>query len=149
MAAMEVPFPELTDLGFSTRHKTEPVPLPDSFLGGSAPRLQFLYLDGIPFPGLPKLLLSATHLTHLLLFNIPHSGYISPEAMVTSLSILTSLDELSLEFQSPLSRPDRESRVRLPRHALSSPLSHIFRSKGSANTWRISWPASMPLDSTS
>ena len=30
--------------------------LPDSFLSGSAPRLRFLELDHIPFPGLPKLL---------------------------------------------------------------------------------------------
>jgi hypothetical protein len=66
--AMEVPFPELTDLMLSTRHdETEPIPLSDSFLGGSAPRLQFLELDRIPFPGLPKLLSSATHLTDLYL----------------------------------------------------------------------------------
>ena len=112
--AMEVPFPELTDLWL--RHlrnetMTEPVlPLSDSFLGGSAPRLRDLELDNVPFPGLPKLLSSATHLTKLYLGNIPHSGYISPEAMVTCLSLLTSLKTLILEFLSPQSCPDRESR---------------------------------------
>ena len=107
--AMEVPFPELTDL--MLRHSVdETKPVSDSFLGGSAPRLQFLNLDRIPFPGLPKLLSSATNLTDFYLSSIPHSGYISPEAMVACLSLLTSLDRLSLGFQSPQSRPDRESR---------------------------------------
>ena len=87
-----------------------PVSISDSFLGGSAPQLQFLGLRSIPFPGLPKLLSSATHLTRLHLSNSPHSGYISPEAMVTCLSPSTSLEVLSLEFQSPQSCPDQESR---------------------------------------
>ena len=109
LAAMQEPFPELTFLRLSTHE--EPVPIvPDSFLGRSAPRLRFLWLGGISFPGLPKLLLSATHLVHLRLFNIPHSGYISPNAIVTTLSTLTGLQSLILEFQSPRSRPDPASR---------------------------------------
>jgi hypothetical protein len=103
-AAMQLPFPELTFLRLRSHGE---VVLPDSFLGGSAPCLQVLWLEGIPFPGLPKLLLSATHLLRLYLFDIPHSGYISPEAMVTALSTLTRLNTLILNFQSPLSRPDR------------------------------------------
>ena len=85
--AMEIPFPELTHLELGrSNEETEPVlPLSDLFLGGSAPRLQFLHLNRILFPGLPKLLSSATHLTHLLLERIPHSGYISPEALVACL----------------------------------------------------------------
>jgi hypothetical protein len=70
-------------------------------------------LNGIPFPGLPKLLSSAAHLVKLHLEDIPHSGYISLEATLTALSTLTSLASLSLDFQSPRSRPDRASR-RLP-----------------------------------
>ena len=112
LAAMQVPFPELTDLAVILDHGMVSS-LPDSFLGGSAPRLQTLQLDLIPFPGLPKLLLSATHLVHLHLSNIPHSGYISPEAIVAVLSTLTSLDHLALKFESPQSRPDWEHR-RLP-----------------------------------
>ena len=109
--AMEVPIPELTDLRL---HSTGETPLSDSFLGGSAPRLQVLIFDHVPIPGLPKLLSSATHLTDLHLEDIPHSGYISPEAMVACLSLLTSLDRLSLEFRSLQSRPNRESRRHPP-----------------------------------
>jgi hypothetical protein len=108
LAAMQQPLPELTHLELHCSGETVPV-IPDSFLGGSAPRLEYLRLSHIPFPGLPKLLLSATHLVRLRLTNIPHSGYISPKAMVTALSALTSLEELTLEFQSPRSCPDRAS----------------------------------------
>jgi hypothetical protein len=101
--AMQVPFPELAVLYLSIWHFLDGSVLPDSFLGGSAPRLRYFYLHGIPFPGLPKLLLSATHLVHLYLCDIPHSGYISPEAMATCLSVLTSLETLQLEFLSPRS----------------------------------------------
>ena len=110
--AMQEPFPELTHLTLSSDGRAMVV-IPDSFLGGSAPRLQLIHLLGIPFPGLPKLLLSATHLTKLSLCDIPHSGYISPEVMATALSALTSLRYLHLGFHSPLSLPDRASR-RLP-----------------------------------
>ena len=106
---MQVPFPKLTDLSLTLKDGTASI-IPDSFLGGFATRLRFLYLNTIPFPGLPKLLSSATYLVDLRLSNIPHSGYISPQAMVACLSALTSLKEISLEFQSPLSHPDWENR---------------------------------------
>ena len=110
LAAMQVPFPGLTDLQLSLYIYPNRVPvIPDSFLGGSAPRLRSFALYRIPFPGLPKLLSSATHLVRLSLNDIPHSGYISPRAMIALLSVLSSLDSLTLEFQSPQSRPDRES----------------------------------------
>jgi hypothetical protein len=83
--------------------------IPDTFLGGSAPRLQYLRMKGIPFPRIPSLLLTATHLSDLYLSDIPHSGYISPEAMATCLSVLTSLHTLSIEFLSSESPPDGES----------------------------------------
>ena len=113
MVAMEVPFPELTDLRFFSNDRDETVPvIPDSFLGGSAPRLLSFTLARIPFPGLPKLLLSATNLICLRFFDVPHSGYISPEAIVALISALSSLERLSLEFRSPpsQSRPDWGSR---------------------------------------
>ncbi|KAN0115632.1 hypothetical protein V8E52_006751 [Russula decolorans] len=81
LAAMQVPFPELTDLRLSSYGKTLLV-IADSFLDGSAPRLQEFTLGGIPIGGLPNLLLSATHL--------PRNTF--------------------LGFQSPQSRPDRGSR---------------------------------------
>jgi hypothetical protein len=125
-AAMQVPFPELTDLELTSYGE---VVLPDSFLGGSAPRLRELSLDRIPFPGLPNLLLTAIRLVHLTLWDIPHSGYISPEAMGTALSTLTSLEHLWLGFQSPLSRPDRAIRPPPPptRSALSVFTSFHFK----------------------
>ncbi len=110
LAAMQVPFPELVDLWLFSDDETRPaIPIPDSFLGGSAPRLRHFYLLGIPFPGLPKPLFSATHLVQLNLTNIPHSGYISPEAIVALLSALSSLGTLFLGFQPHHSRPDLES----------------------------------------
>ena len=110
LVAMQKPFPKLTRLELSSARETgglsqlfsidpgdfyAPV-VPDSFLGESAVRLRHLMLLRIPFPGLPKLLLSATHLESLILENIPHSGYLSLDAMVTVLTTLTSLNLLSL-----------------------------------------------------
>jgi hypothetical protein len=108
-AVIQDPFPELTYLSLHSREETVPL-LPDSFLGGTTPRLECFELVRIPFPGLPKLHLAAPHLVDLRLLNIPHSGYFSPEAMATVLSTLTNLQYLWLEFQSPRSRPDWASR---------------------------------------
>ncbi len=109
LAAMQVPFPELAELRLTSKGET-PLVIPDSFLGGSAPHLRICRLEGIPFPGLPKLLLSATHLVTLYLSDIPHSGYFSPEAMAALLSVLSSLESLRLLFRSSQSRPDRVNR---------------------------------------
>jgi hypothetical protein len=114
---MQGPFLVLTSLQLWADETVQA--LPDMFLGGSAPHLQTLSLMGIPFPGLPRLLLSATDLSELHLWRMPHTGYISPEAMVTCLSALTSLRSLVIEFQSPASHPDRRglpllTRVILP-----------------------------------
>jgi hypothetical protein len=111
-SAMQEQFPALIYLMFHFfDYYSRPAPaLPSGFLGGSAPRLRFLSLHSIPFPALPKLLLTATDLVHLDLWNIPHSGYISPEAIVTGLAVLANLNSLIVGFQSPLSRPGRESR---------------------------------------
>ena len=115
LAAMQVPFPQLTvlELAAPDDEALPAVPIPDSFLGGSAPLLKFFWLSGIPFPGLPNLLLSANHLIYIYLLNIPHSGYISPQAIVALLPALSSLEILALGFRSPQSRPGRGYR-RLP-----------------------------------
>jgi hypothetical protein len=97
LAAMQEPFPALTNLSLEAKDETVPVNS-DLFLGGSTPRLQDLTLSYIQFPGLPKLLLSATHLTSLRLFNITYRGYVSPEAMVTCLFALTRLEIFIVEF---------------------------------------------------
>ncbi|KAI0284516.1 hypothetical protein BC826DRAFT_1189934 [Russula brevipes] len=120
--AMLVPFPELTHLVL-TNMVLEKLPvLPDSFLAGSAPRLQTLKLCHISFPALPDLLLSASDLVHLSFTRLPHSEFISPESMVACLSSLNRLQTLSLGFhlhywvpsQSPRSRPFPQTRVVLP-----------------------------------
>jgi hypothetical protein len=114
VAVMQVSFPMLTDLRLELHSDDDKINetalvIPDSFLGGSAPCLRNLTLGGIPFPGLPKLLLSATYLHSLQLWRVPHSAYISPEAMVTCLSALTSLEYFTLRLGFPRTHPDRES----------------------------------------
>jgi hypothetical protein len=105
-AAMQEPFPMLTHLWLSSKDGNVPV-LPGSFLGGFTPRLRVAHLEGIPFPSLPTLLLSATDLVDLQILNIPKIGYVSPEAMVAGLAALTRLETLSIGFQSATPRPDR------------------------------------------
>ena len=109
LAAMQQPFPTLTFLQLWSGDETTLV-IPSSILGGFAPSLQTLILNRIPFPGLRKLLLSATQLVHLYLGRIPHSGYISPEAMATCLAVLTRLESLTIGFECPQFLPDRKSR---------------------------------------
>lgn len=115
VSAMQEQFPALTHLMLDCfaiqRIRRRSVPaLPVQFLGGHAPRLQTLELHCIPFPTLPKLLLSAADLVRLTLRSIPHSGYISPETMVTCLCALANLESLTIHFQSPSSCPGRKFR---------------------------------------
>lgn len=79
---MQDSFPVLTNLWLDLYSDDEigetAVVIPDSFLGGSAPCLRDLTgltFCGISFPGLPKLLLSATYLLSLQHWRIPHSAY--------------------------------------------------------------------------
>lgn len=113
VSEMQVPFPALKDLELVMGKPSEMV-IPDSFLGGSSPRLRRLHLGGVLFPGLPKLLLSATDLVSLQLRQLPYSFYISPDEMVTYLSALGRLELFTLEFGSSQSRQDRESRCLTP-----------------------------------
>ena len=107
LAAMQKPFPALTHLHL---HFLCDKPVdPASFLGGSVPSLKTLVLDCVPFPGLPKLLLSSPHLVSLTLWRISYSGNISPEAVVTCLSVLIRLKSLEIGFGSPQPYPDKNS----------------------------------------
>jgi hypothetical protein len=132
VSATQGQFPELIHLTlyFNGNYRRRAPALPSGFLGGSAPRLQYLMLDSIPFPALPNLLLSATHLVHLTLQRIPHSGYFSPKAIVTSLAVSTNLKSLTIEFESPLSRPDQESRHPPPSTRIVLPVLTHFQFKG-------------------
>ena len=129
VTAMQKQFQVLRRLMLGTNHKCASA-FPDTFLAGSAPQLRTLQLSGIPFLGLPKLLLSTTNLVHLYLFDIPHSGYVSPEAMVTCLSALTKLKSLYLEFRSPLSRPDHANRRPPPLARITLPAISTLQFKG-------------------
>jgi len=108
-AAIDEPFPALTSLQLISSGQNVPV-FPDSFLGGSAPRLRSLDLRGIPYPSIGNLLSSTTNLVRLCLSHIPHSGYIAPDTLVPCLSMLPRLKSLLLQFQYPRSRAQRESR---------------------------------------
>ena len=136
LAALQQPFPALTSLMLSSRRREAPRSWsrgdivraqPDSFLGGLAPRLQTLSLDYIPFLGLPKLILSATHLVRLSLWSVPDSGYILPEALATCLSVLTRLESLSIGLQSC---PDRNSRRPPPQTHVLLPVLTELRFSG-------------------
>jgi len=80
---MQEPFPLLERLALWSCDSAVLV-LPSTFLGGSAPRLRVLHLDGIAFSALPRLLSSTTDLVVLQLQRVPSSGYISPEALVAA-----------------------------------------------------------------
>ena len=109
---MQQSFPALTHLWLGPYLKDA---ISRSFLDGSAPHLQALVLIGISFLALPELLLSATNLVRLWCDNIPRSGYILPQAMVTVLSALTRLESLSLTFKSFRDLQDRTIRIPPPR----------------------------------
>ncbi|KAH9971524.1 hypothetical protein BGW80DRAFT_443445 [Lactifluus volemus] len=107
VAVMQEPFPAMDFLFLQIEGTVSALPIvPNTFFGGSAPRLRSLTLDGIPFPTLPQLLLSSNDLVDLALDRIPQNGYISPEAMATCISASTRLTNLSIGFISPTSRPD-------------------------------------------
>jgi F-box-like len=126
-AVMREPFPALECLHLWSSDIAGLV-LPNTFLGGSAPRLRSLYLERIPFPTLPRLLLSCSDLVYLQLYRIPYSGYISPETMATGVSTLTKLTWLDINFESEDSRPHTRSPPPLT-HAILPALTR-FRFQG-------------------
>jgi hypothetical protein len=138
LAAMQRPFPALTELTIwldgwreDGLLEDEPPPVvPESFLGGSAPRLQCLQLQHVPFPELPKLLPSATGLVTLHIWELPHKGYVSPEAMVRCLSTLTRLEDFTMGFKSRLFRPVKETRRPLSPTRSALPALTYFRFEG-------------------
>ena len=131
LAEMQQPFPKLEILGLESDGETSPV-VSDSLLGGSAPSLYILELSRVRFPGLPKLLLSATHLVALILSNIPHAGYFSPDTLATAISTVTSLDYLVIDFQSPRSYPNSATRRPPPSTRYVFPVLTRFSFKGAS-----------------
>ena len=110
------PFLALKQFHLTSKDDKE-TPVHGELLGGSAPLLKEIELDGIavPFPAMRGLLLSTTSLVSLRLGNIPNTGYFSPNALVTVLSSLVQLERLHVRFCFPVSRARSvTSRARLP-----------------------------------
>ena len=102
LAAMQNPFPSLTELAIDFSDEDSALSDPDSLLSGSAPLLRSLRLRSIrfPLPLLRNILLSTTDLVELRLRSTPDSEFISPEAMVACLFGLNKLEEFELGFRS-------------------------------------------------
>ena len=102
--------------------------VPNSFLGGSAPHLREIKLDGIafPFPEIRQVLLSTNNLVELHLFNIPNDAYFSPHDLVTGLSTLVQLKRLTVDFHSPPSSPPPSTTCPPQRTTLRSLMSLDF-----------------------
>jgi hypothetical protein len=126
IGAMHEPLPTLIHFDVRSTDKSVPA-LPETFLGMSAPHLQYFILWGIPFPTFPKFILSAAHMIYLDLFDIPHSGYIAPDTMAACLATLPSLKFLGLGFRSPLSRPLHVGLPPLTRAVLPTLATLIFK----------------------
>ena len=111
---VQAPFLALKSIQMTSKDAEEPPVLGD-FLGGSAPLLRQIHLNGIavPFPAIRRLVSSTSHLNRLSLLKIPHTCYFSPEDLVTCLSALVHLEDLRVGFHSPASHPN-PSMARLP-----------------------------------
>ena len=74
-----------------------------AFLGGSAPHLREIKLDGVPLPftQIRQVLLSTNDLVELHLANIPNDVCFSPSDLVTGLSTSAQLKRLTVDFHSP------------------------------------------------
>jgi hypothetical protein len=93
--AMHGPFPMLTRLDLTLGDRREF--FPDPFLERSAPRLRSLELDGIPFSAVHTLLLSASGIVRLCLWDLPE--YVLPEEIVPCLSSMAGLESIYLGFR--------------------------------------------------
>lgn len=106
---IQEPFPALECVRITVKNAAAPPELfSGPFLGGSAPRLKEIKLDGVafPFPTIRQVLSSTVNnLVQLCLSNIPNVSYFSPNALASSLSTLVQLKQLNIDFHSPSSRP--------------------------------------------
>ena len=82
-----------------------PLTLPKAFL---APNLRHLSLPDISPPRRLRVLTSTLSLVILALSNIQTSSYFRPRLLVARLSSLPQLEELSIEFSTPIPRPSTE-----------------------------------------
>ena len=114
VALMQETFPILRTLSLECDAETPTPVISETFLGGCAPRLRIVNLCYIPFPTLPKLLLSASHLVRLHLEEIPKTVYISPDAMATCLAALTRLQSITISSPFWRSFPPKQTNQHPP-----------------------------------
>lgn len=130
-ALMQGPFQSLRTLRLSCLAEARGVPvITDTFLGGSAPRLQEIDLCHIPFPTLPNILFSANGLVILCLEDITKAGYIPPDVMASCLAMLTRLNSFKIRFRSRRSFPNRITRHTPPLTRTVLPVLAIFVFEG-------------------
>ncbi|KAH9043512.1 hypothetical protein EDB83DRAFT_2407402 [Lactarius deliciosus] len=103
---IEEPFSGLEELDLLSPENVQ-LTLPNIFQWG--PRLRSLRLTRIAIPALQRLS-SSTNLVDLQLYEIPSTGYISPEAFANALSGMTKLRSLSFHL---LSLPPHHNFLRL------------------------------------
>jgi hypothetical protein len=107
------PFQELECIRIKIEDATGPSLLfGNLFLGGSAPRLREIVLDGIsfPFPEIKQVISSTNNLVELHLSKIPKTGYFSVDALVTALSTSAAqLRRLKIGFHYPASLPTQSN----------------------------------------
>ena len=121
--AIKKPFQTLESIRITIKDATGPSLLfHNAFLGGSAPCLREIRLDGIsfPFPELNRIISSTNNLVELRLSRIPKAGYFSAEALVTALSASTKLIHLQVSFHYPASLPTESTTTPLQRTTFPS-----------------------------
>ena len=122
---MQKPFPALTKLLLESSSPSALV-FPNSFLGGSAPRLRELEFERIPCPTLPDILMSATDLRYLYLSSLPLSSCIPSQVMVTCLSKMTRLKKLVINSHSSRCQQSQTSLPSPPStHTILPALTHL------------------------
>jgi hypothetical protein len=119
IANMNKRFPQLEHLSLSSTTRPKEgtkLMIPRTFL---APKLRHLELPGIYLPtGLH--LLTFTHaLVTLKLADIKAPGYFTPDDLVTQLRHIPQLEDVSIDFSTPMPRPNAEGELSLPPIALT------------------------------
>ena len=108
VGAIQEPFHALERIRITVEDAAgSPLQVRTAFLGGSAPHLREIKLDGIdfPFPEIRQVLLSTNNLVELHLSNLPNDLYVSPDDLLTGLTTLVQLKRLTIGFHSPALRP--------------------------------------------
>ena len=110
-AALQHPLPTLNSFFLISDGDSAPE-LPETFLGGSAPDLEYFELSGIQFPTFPEFILSFTHVRYL---HISEIQYISPNTLAVCLAALPNLENLYISFTSgPCQVTPPRTRIALP-----------------------------------